>query len=178
MHHISAQLWDDGVKLLKSASPNYGELLKNGERAPKEGEIMRLPTLAQTYRELAEKGRKGFYEGRVAEEIVKAVKDRGGVLSLEDLKRHGNIGSVEVEPISLEIPWGVQEGMGPKTVWQCKSVVISVGSKPRWLTVRTGAPNGQGIVSLLALGVLEALENRGAIPKIGSSGGYEHNSAE
>ena len=128
MHQISAQLWGDAVDLLKSASPNYGELLKDGGRAPTEGEIMRIPTLAQTYRELAEKGRKGFYEGRVAEEIVKVVKDRGGVLSLEDLKRHGDVGSVEVEPISLEIPWGVQEGMGPKTVWQCQSIVILAGA--------------------------------------------------
>ena len=123
VHQISAQLWGGAVMLLKKASPNYGELLKNGDRAPKEGEIMRIPTLAQTYRELSVKGRKGFYEGRVAEEIVKAVKDRGGMLSLRDLKRHGDIGSVEVEPINLEIPWGTQERMGPKTVWQCKSLL-------------------------------------------------------
>lgn len=129
VHQISAQLWDGAQNSLKAASPNHGEILKNGDRAPKEGEIMRVPTLARSLRELAEKGKKGFYEGRVAKEIVKAVRDRGGVLSLEDLRRHGEIGSVEVEPISLEIPWGAQEGMGPKTVWQCKSVCRDIQQK-------------------------------------------------
>ena len=42
----------------------------------------------RTFRLLAEHGKKGFYEGPVAEAIVKAVNSRGGVFTLEDLKAH------------------------------------------------------------------------------------------
>lgn len=119
---ISAELWIDGESILKKAGPNFGEILKNGNRAPREGELMTLPGHARTYRMLGKYGRKGFYEGKVAEEIVKAVQERGGVLSLEDLKRHGEIGSEEMEPISLEIPWGTEEGLGLKRVWECEYI--------------------------------------------------------
>ncbi|KAF8456440.1 nucleophile aminohydrolase [Kalaharituber pfeilii] len=156
---ISAQLWSEGEMTLKHAGPNSGELLKDGIRAPSEGEFMRMPNMAKTYRELGQKGKKAFYEGRIAEEIVKAVQARGGVLSLEDLARHGEIGSEVMKPINLEIPWGEDEGFGKKTVWEC-------------------APNGQGLVALQTLGILEALQKRGVIPEIGSPEGYKHNSVE
>lgn len=38
--------------------------------SPRPGELYKNPTLAQTFREVAEKGKAGFYEGRVAEAIV------------------------------------------------------------------------------------------------------------
>lgn len=41
-----------------------------------------------TFRSLAEHGKKGFYEGAVAEAIVKAVNAKGGVFAREDLKEH------------------------------------------------------------------------------------------
>lgn len=115
---LAAGFWKDGEEQLKEASPNFDEMLKNG-RAPKIGEIMRLKALASTFRDLATHGKKGFYEGRVAEEIVKAVQDRGGVLSLKDLEEHGKIGSEQLDPISLEIPWG-ETAEGKKTVWECE----------------------------------------------------------
>lgn len=65
-------------------------------RAPKEGEFIRLPGHATAHGELAEKGAKMFYKGTVAEEIVKAVKGERG--TLEDVKRHGEMGSEEVAP--------------------------------------------------------------------------------
>ena len=39
----------------------------------------------------------GFYSGPVADAVVRAVRDLGGVLSHEDLEQHK---SVEVKPIS------------------------------------------------------------------------------
>lgn len=50
-------------------------MLLNG-RAPKQGEIMRFPDLAKTFRALVDEGRKGFYEGRVAEAIVELIRVR------------------------------------------------------------------------------------------------------
>lgn len=148
---FSAVFWAEEEQHLRNSSPNYAELLKGGERAPREGEVVKMPRLARTMRELAEKGRKGFYEGWVAEAIVEAVRARGGALSMEDLKRHGDEGSEEVVPVSMEY--------GGWKLWEC-------------------GPNGQGLVALMTLGILEALEKRGAIPKLGQAGGYKHNSAE
>lgn len=44
-------------------------LCSNG-KAPEVGQIFQNPTLAQTFREIGEKGKKGFYEGRIAQAIV------------------------------------------------------------------------------------------------------------
>jgi gamma-glutamyltranspeptidase / glutathione hydrolase len=68
----------------------------DGCRAPGPGEIMKNPNLATTFRNLAEKGKKEFYTGRIAEEIVRVCKDRGGHLELEDLRKHMEIESETV----------------------------------------------------------------------------------
>jgi gamma-glutamyltranspeptidase / glutathione hydrolase len=62
-------------------------MLLNGS-APLPGQLMRFPTLAQSFREVATHGKDGFYQGRIAEEIVKLVKAKGGVMDLEDLAKH------------------------------------------------------------------------------------------
>jgi gamma-glutamyltranspeptidase / glutathione hydrolase len=62
-------------------------MLLNG-RAPLHGEIIKLPNLARTFREIAAHGKDGFYTGRIAEEIVKLIQDGGGVMELEDLAKH------------------------------------------------------------------------------------------
>lgn len=62
-------------------------MLVNG-RAPRPGEISRHPFLANTLRTLAEKGKDGFYKGRIAEAIVELIQSKGGVMELEDLANH------------------------------------------------------------------------------------------
>lgn len=62
-------------------------MLLNG-RAPLPGELVTFPTLAQSFREIATHGKDGFYKGRIAEEIVKLVKSKGGVMELQDLAKH------------------------------------------------------------------------------------------
>ena len=52
------------------------------------GEVRRNPDLARTYRVIAEQGRRAFYEGEVAEEIVRSSEEQGGLLTLEDFARH------------------------------------------------------------------------------------------
>ncbi len=49
------------------------------------GDTLRMPELAKTLQLIGDKGRPGFYEGPVAEAIVKAVTENGGMLTLEDL---------------------------------------------------------------------------------------------
>lgn len=73
--------------LIKNASPNGDEMLLNG-KAPLPGQIVRLPNLAKTFREVATHGKDGFYKGRVAKAIVELIQNQGGVMELEDLEKH------------------------------------------------------------------------------------------
>ena len=120
---ITARAWDRGIPQLRNG-PHSRELLIDG-RAPRAGEIMRNPNLARTFRELAEHGKAGFYEGRVAEEIVKVLGDLGGTMTLSDLKAHR---STYPDPVHTNY-----KGLD---VWEIP-------------------PNGQGITALIALNILE-----------------------
>ncbi|KAF8832248.1 hypothetical protein HHX47_DHR1001623 [Lentinula edodes] len=79
--------WQRSEELIKNASPNGDEMLLNG-KAPLPGQIVKLPNLARTFREVAENGKDGFYKGRVAEAIVDLIQSKGGVMELEDLAKH------------------------------------------------------------------------------------------
>ena len=150
--------------MLKRASPNGAELLKadrtapDGYRAPRAGEIMRLPKLARTFRSLASSGRKGFYEGHVADAIIKVVNDRGGVLCHDDLKHHCKVGSEPGKPISLRF-----RGQGVAETYE------------EGLEIWEHPPNGQGLVALMALGIFQELEKMGKIPRFNE---MQHNSPE
>lgn len=52
------------------------------------GERLVQPELARTFRILGEQGLKAFYEGEIGEALVKAVKDTGGSMTMEDLKNY------------------------------------------------------------------------------------------
>ncbi|KAJ7071143.1 gamma-glutamyltranspeptidase [Mycena amicta] len=136
LHSLS---WRNSEQLIKNASPNGHEMLLNG-KAPLSGEIVKLPTLAQTFRE------DGFYKGRVAEAIVELIQSRGGVMDLEDLAEHK---TSFVEPIKYTYANEV-------TLYECP-------------------PNGQGLTALVALGILESLQEQGIVKPLLE---MEHNSAE
>ncbi|KAL4268090.1 Gamma-glutamyltransferase-like enzyme, partial [Pleurotus pulmonarius] len=137
--------WQRSEKLIQSASPNGDEMLLNG-KAPLPGQVKKFPTLGQTFREIATKGKDGFYKGRVAEAIVELIQSKGGVMELDDLAKHQ---TTFVDPISYTYA-------GEVTVYECP-------------------PNGQGITALLALGILEQLQEQGLIKPLSQ---LEHNSAE
>ena len=60
------------------------------------------PSLANTFRLLTKQGKKGFYEGSVADAYVKIVQDLGGHVTREDLRQHAQLDSEEVDAISLK----------------------------------------------------------------------------
>jgi gamma-glutamyltranspeptidase/glutathione hydrolase len=130
----------------------------DGCRAPKAGEIMKNPTIGNTFKLLAKQGKKGFYEGEVAEQLVKVVSDLGGYLTLDDLKHHAETGSEPVDPISLKY---TGQGVG-----ESADGGIELWEHP---------PNGQGIVALMALGIIQELEKQGKISKWSPK---DHNSTE
>jgi gamma-glutamyltranspeptidase/glutathione hydrolase len=68
---------------------------KNGT-AYNEGEIFKQPDLAFTLKQIKEKGRDGFYKGKIADLIVEHCKTNGGIITKEDLE---NYQPIEREPI-------------------------------------------------------------------------------
>lgn len=58
--------------------------LKNGE-VPPLGHLVRQPDLARTLERLAEEGRAGFYDGRIAALLINAVQAAGGIWTSADL---------------------------------------------------------------------------------------------
>ena len=102
-----------------------------GGRPPPAGSVLRQPDLARTLRLLALEGSDAFYRGPVAREIVLALAEAGGVMSLDDLARHSG-------------EWVEPERITYRDVEVC-----------------TTPPNSQGIAALIALNVLAALRERG-----------------
>ena len=90
-----------------------------------EGERMRNPALAETLRRIAREGRKGFYEGPVAADLVARLNAVGGLHTLEDFAAQR---SEYVTPITA--PYRGYD------VFECP-------------------PNGQGIAALMILRTLE-----------------------
>lgn len=176
---LSANFWEHGERDLRDASPNFAEMLKadasapDGFRAPKAGEIFKNPTLAATFRALAKDGKKGFYTGRIAEELIKVCKERGGHLELEDLENHMKLGTEPVEPISLKF--------NGQNISKTQSAFVDgtdgQGAKEdsHGVEVWEHPPNGQGIVALIALGVIEELERTGQLPLFKEN---EHNTTK
>lgn len=144
---IHSVAWRRREDFLRGASPDGhdSEILLGG-KAPLPGQVMKFPNLAETFRALAEHGKDGFYKGRIAEAIVEIIKSKGGMMELEDLAKHT---SSFVEPIKYTYA-------GEVTVFECP-------------------PNGQGITTLLALGILESMQEQGLIDNLLE---MEHNSAE
>ena len=100
---------------------------KNG-RVPKTGEVMCYPALAQTLRWIAERGRDGFYEGAIAEDIVAHLRLRGSLLTLEDFAATR---SSWVEPIATEF---------------AGAELVEI------------PPNGSGLTALIALNILKQFD--------------------
>ena len=118
--------WQVGAPRL-AAGPGSGELLLNGS-PPLPGEIMKVPTLAESLRTVAEGGSDAFYTGPLAAKICDFVQSIGGWLSVEDMGAHE---STWVEPISANY-----RGFD---CWQCP-------------------PPSQGVNALLALSIAEGFD--------------------
>jgi gamma-glutamyltranspeptidase/glutathione hydrolase len=119
---LTAALWEGGAAPLMAAR-HGAELLLDG-RAPRAGEVMRIPTLAASLHAWGEHGAEPFYTGAIAERVVAAVGAAGGVLAPEDLAGHR---SEWVQPLSVDYRG--------RRIWECP-------------------PNGQGLAVLVALRLL------------------------
>ena len=108
--------------------PNFKETYFINGASPKKGELFKNLDLANTLKIISNEGRKGFYEGEIANIISTFIQEQGGFLSYEDLKNHR---SEWVEPVSTNY-----RGYD---IWELP-------------------PNGQGIAALQILNLLEGFD--------------------
>ena len=113
--------------------PSGQELLIDG-RAPRPGEIMRIPTLAETLRRIAAQGKEYIYRGEFAQRLSEHVQRYGGWITPEDMARHE---STWDEPIATDYR-GVR-------LYECP-------------------PNGQGLAAIIAVNLAEGFDLAGMAP--------------
>src|SRR5438045_429707 len=82
---VIADAWAGQAQKL-AAEPNAAKIFLVNGRAPKAGEVFTNPDLAASMRLIAQKGPAGFYEGKTAEAIVAISREKGGTMTLADLK--------------------------------------------------------------------------------------------
>ena len=108
--------------------PGFAEAFLPAGRAPKPGELFRFPDHAATLEQIAATNGEAFYRGEVAAELEAHALANGGVMRADDLAAH-------------------------RADW-----VGTIDATYRGYTVHEIPPNGQGIVALMALGILEQLD--------------------
>jgi gamma-glutamyltranspeptidase/glutathione hydrolase len=116
--------WERHVAKLKADPGATRHYLFDG-KAPKEGDVVRLPALAATLKTIAARGARAFYEGEIAEDMAATVSARGSFLTVEDFARHRG------------------------------DVAPPISTNYRGLDLLEIPPNGQGITALILLNILE-----------------------
>ena len=121
---VVQQKWDAATPLLQSL-PGFAESFLPWGRAPNVGELFQFKAAAKGLKAIAETKGRAFYEGEIAEALVRYSDLHGGALTLKDLSQYR---PEWVEPIAQNY---------------------------RGYTLHEIPPNGQGIAALIALGILE-----------------------
>jgi gamma-glutamyltranspeptidase/glutathione hydrolase len=127
---VIAGYWKGGEAALREHPESAAAFLIDGERAPRVGEVMKLPRMADSLKLIAQDGRDAFYKGKIAQTIVAFSEKNGGYFSLKDFADHQDDW---IEPVSTNY-----RGYD---VWELP-------------------PNGQGIAALEMLNVLEQWDLR------------------
>ena len=113
---------------LFESQPGFAEAFMPGGRAPKPGELVTLPDHAATLTTIAATNGEAFYRGELAAKLEAHATANGGVMGASDLAAH-------------------------RADW-----VGTINGAYRGYTVHEIPPNGQGIVALIALGILEQFD--------------------
>jgi gamma-glutamyltranspeptidase/glutathione hydrolase len=78
-----ARDWPEHVEMLSLDPGGRQHYLHNGT-APRLGDVMAYPALAETLKRIAKGGRDAFYSGAIAEDMVATLQQRGSLLTCED----------------------------------------------------------------------------------------------
>lgn len=96
LDYNTAESFKEYLKDFEKYPASYKKFTDNG-KPYKAGDIFKQPNLAKTLELIKEKGRDGFYKGRIAELLVKEIKSLGGYISTEDLEKYQ---PVERKPVT------------------------------------------------------------------------------
>ena len=111
-----------------SKDENTAAVFLPGGNTPAEGDVHHQPQLANTLEAIARSGRHGFYEGPVAEAMIAALHNKGGVHTLADMNA---VRGEYVTPITTTY---------------------------RGYAIHQIPPNNQGVVALVMLNILEGFD--------------------
>jgi gamma-glutamyltranspeptidase/glutathione hydrolase len=78
---------EQSVQIFHSATPAREVFLPGGS-PPREGQVLSQPRLARTLRAITAEGPAVFYRGALAEELIGALRNIGGIMTLADLDEH------------------------------------------------------------------------------------------
>jgi gamma-glutamyltranspeptidase / glutathione hydrolase len=84
---LTAESWHESESRLKTDEGGSVNYLIDG-RTPKAGEIFKNPRMAETLKRIANEGAEVFYQGDLAEKIVRCSERLGGLFSLKDFADH------------------------------------------------------------------------------------------
>jgi gamma-glutamyltranspeptidase / glutathione hydrolase len=93
---LTAEAWRESEALLKNDEGGSTNCLLNG-RSPRAGENFKNPRMAKTLQRIADKGPDVFYQGDIAEKIVRCSEKKGGLFTIKDFADHR---SDWVEPVT------------------------------------------------------------------------------
>ena len=91
----SAESFEKTLPLFSKYPASLKKFTKNG-KPYKEGELFIQKDLAKTLELIKEKGKNGFYKGKIAKLLIKQIQDLGGIITQRDLDKYK---PVEREPI-------------------------------------------------------------------------------
>src|SRR5205085_1389816 len=108
---IIAGQWQGSENKLRQTPDAARALLLNG-RAPRHGEIFKMPELASSMRLMAEQGRDAFYKGEIARKIVEFSNKNDGMFTLADF---ADFDAQWVDPVSTKYRGYDVYEIGPQT---------------------------------------------------------------
>ncbi|XP_035754461.1 glutathione hydrolase 1 proenzyme [Egretta garzetta] len=83
------------------SNPSLCEVFCRGGKILHEGDIIKMPKLANTYETIASEGADAFYTGSLAKQIIDDIRSVGGIVTLEDLRDYN--ATVIEDPIEITL---------------------------------------------------------------------------
>ena len=124
---VTARKWSAAIAEMQG-QPGFDNAFMPRGRAPHVGERFQLPAAARSLRQIGATRGRAFYEGELADRIVRFGEQHGAALTHTDLSNY-------------------------RPEW-----VTPISQRFREHDVHELPPNGQGIATLIALGILEYLD--------------------
>ncbi|NWX69097.1 GGT1 hydrolase, partial [Alca torda] len=83
------------------SNPSLCEVFCRGGKILHEGDIIKMPKLANTYETIASEGADAFYTGSLAKQIIDDIRSVGGIVTLDDLRDYN--ATVIEDPIEITL---------------------------------------------------------------------------